>query len=166
MAKKKVFVRSAYNYDRDEVSRETGLNASGDGMTQQSFKEECDINTIVRRFGLTGHVPQGVRAPTYGMFDGVNDFHTAANAIAKARESFDAMPADVRRRFENDPGRFVEFCSDPKNLAEMRKMGLAVPEKVVETPPASKSEVKDDSGTKGGAAKAPSSSGEPEKDSK
>ena len=48
------------------------------------------------------------------------------NMIARAHESFDALPADVRARFGNDPGAFVEFCSDEKNLPAMREMGLAV----------------------------------------
>lgn len=128
-----VFVRSPFNYDADEVSRETGTDCSvEESMTQQSFKEECDINTIVKRFGVTGMMPQNVVPPTYQTFTGVIDYHTAMNAIAKARESFDQMSAEVRAKFQNDPQKFVEFCSNKDNLAEMRKMGLAMPEVVVD----------------------------------
>jgi hypothetical protein len=38
-----------------------------------------------------------------------------------------ALPADIRFRFLNDPGRFVDFCSDPANRDEMSKMGLLRP---------------------------------------
>lgn len=123
-----VFVRTPYNYDVEAVSRETGILEEMESMTNQSFKEECDINTIVRRFGVTGQVPAGIRVPTYQMFEDIFDFHSAMNTIAEARESFDQLPATVRRRFENDPQKFVAFCADPKNLPEMRKMGLAIPE--------------------------------------
>lgn len=129
-------LRSAYNYDRESVSFGHGTDFSeSEDMAQQSFKEECDINTIVRRFGVTGAMMQNVSPPTYQTFDGIFDYHTAMNAIAKARESFDAMSADVRARFKNDPQEFVKFCSDEKNLDEMRKMGLAVPAKSVDNAP-------------------------------
>ena len=51
----KVFCRSEYNYDRDKVSEETGLNCKDLSLAKQSFADECDINNIVKRFGLTGH---------------------------------------------------------------------------------------------------------------
>jgi len=118
------FVRSAYNYDRNAASDESALECPEPTMTQQSFAQEVDINTIVKRFGISGEMPTGIRMPTYGDFTGVSDFHTAMNAVALANESFDAMPAEVRARFNNDPEQFVHFCSDQNNLDEARKMGL------------------------------------------
>lgn len=118
------FLRSAYNYDRDSVSTETGLKCEDESLTKQSFAEECDINTIVRRFGVDGILPQNVRMPTYDDFTMVTDFKSAMDAVAKARESFDAMPAAVRAKFQNDPAAFVDFCSDDKNLDEAVKLGL------------------------------------------
>lgn len=91
---------------------------------KQEFRDECDINTIVKRFGITGKMPQGVRMPMFGDFDQVSNFHEAANAIAAARESFSAMPAEVRSRFNNDPEVFVQFCGDEANRAEAIKLGL------------------------------------------
>ena len=80
---KEVFVRSPYNYDAELVSDETGLDCLDVSLTKQSFVEECDINTIVRRFGLTGELPDGVRAPTFGDFTEVVDFKTACDAVAR-----------------------------------------------------------------------------------
>lgn len=96
-------------------------------MAKQEFKDETDINTILRRFAVTRQLPESVRMPTYGDFTGLTDFHEAMNAIVAARESFMEMPASVRKRFDNDPGEFVAFCSNPNNLDEARKMGLAPP---------------------------------------
>lgn len=113
-------------YDRAAVSDATGLDCSeSEDMTKQEFREEVDINTLVRRFHLSGELPQGVRMPEYGDFIGVDSYHDAANAIAQANESFAAMPAEIRERFGNDPEAFVEFCLEPSNLEEARKMGLA-----------------------------------------
>lgn len=113
-------------YHANEVSDATGLDCSeSEDMAKQEFREEVDINTLVRRFHLTGELPQGVRLPEYGDFIGVDSYHEAANVMAMANESFSAMPAEVRERFGNDPGAFVEFCLDRDNLEECRKMGLA-----------------------------------------
>ena len=98
-----IFLRSPFNYDRDAVSVETGLECQDKTLAQQQFLEDSDINTIVRRFKLTGQLPDNVRAPQYADFEGVFDYQTAMNAIRQAQESFNAMPADVRSRFANEP---------------------------------------------------------------
>ncbi|AXH73466.1 MAG: internal scaffolding protein [Microviridae sp.] len=123
----KIFLRTEFNYDTNKASRESGLECKEETMTKQAFAEECDINTIVRRFGLTGQLPENVRAPTYGDFTEIPNFHAAMNSIVMAREAFDKMPADIRYRFANDPGRFVDFCSDDRNRAEAEKLGLVYP---------------------------------------
>lgn len=130
MSFKPVFVRSGNNYDMNSVSDETGLRCDDPSLTQQQFKEESDINTIVERFGLTGELPNNVRAPMYADFVEAIDFHSAMNAIRQAEESFMAMPADVRARFGNDPGRFVDFVNDDSNRAEAEKLGLVLPKAV------------------------------------
>ncbi|QXP08168.1 MAG: internal scaffolding protein [Arizlama microvirus] len=121
------FLRTAFNYDRDLASLESALECADASMTQQSFQEECDINTIVRRFGLTGQLPVGVRAPTFGDFTGVFDFQSALGAVRDAEQAFNRMPADVRSRFGNDPNAFVNFCSDDRNREEAERLGLVLP---------------------------------------
>lgn len=122
-------------YDSEAASRESAIDFSdARDRTQQSHAPETDINGIVKRFKVTGVIPEGVRRPTYGDFDGVTDFRTAMDAILAAEKSFSAMPSDVRARFGNDPALFVEFCNDENNLEEMRKLGLAVPAKAPPEP--------------------------------
>ena len=126
MARSRV-IRTEGNYDFEQVSNDTGLLCLDPSLAVQSQKDEADINTIVRNFGVTGRIPEGVRVPSYGDFDLANDYRTCLEAIREAEASFMAMPADVRTRFDNDPQLFLEFCADSNNLAEMRKLGLAVP---------------------------------------
>lgn len=132
-----MFVRNPYNYDTMEASNESGLKCEDESLAQQHQKEEADINTIVRRFGLTGQLPDNVRIPQYGDFTGITDYQTALNAVKAADEAFMELTADIRSRFENDPEKFVEFCLNAENSEELVKMGLAVksPE-VVEAPKA------------------------------
>lgn len=121
------FIRGPYNYDMDAVSKATGSKIEGPSLAKQQFAEECDINTIVRRFGLTGELPEGVRMPTYGDFTMVKDFKSAMDALALANEAFEEMPAEVRARFHNSTEEFVAFCSDDANLDEAIKLGLVPP---------------------------------------
>lgn len=122
-----VFLRTPYNYDTDAASDESALSCLDPSLAKQSFADECDINTIVNRFGLGYEMPENVAAPVYGDFtEQINDYHTAMNFIAAAHESFDALHADVRSRFNNDPGQFVDFVNDPVNGPELVRMGLAV----------------------------------------
>lgn len=120
-------VRDWYDGKAKERSDACALECKDESLTVQSQKDDADINVLLKRFGITGVLPQNVRPPVYADFDAIIDYKSAMDAISAARDSFMAMPADVRDRFKNDPQEFVEFCSNPANLEEMRKLGLAVP---------------------------------------
>lgn len=126
-----MFVRSSFNFDRDAVSNETGLSCPEESLAIQSAEEESNINTIVRRFGLTGEMPNQVAMPHSGEFHNIPDFHTAMNLIRTTQEAFLTVPADVRARFGNDPQAFMHFVEDDANRDEARRMGLLKPEPVV-----------------------------------
>lgn len=123
----KIEPRHAYNYDADSVSKQTGLKCEDPSRTIQSQAKEADINTIARNFGLTGTLPQIQRLPLNEDFMDVMDFHTAMNQLKAAQASFDSLPAQIRSRFDNDPGLFVDFCSTEGNEAELEKLGLLPP---------------------------------------
>lgn len=132
-----MIARSQKAYDRDAVSDETALRCPPEeDMTRQEFKDETDINTILRRFNISGELPQNVRMPTYGDFEGITSYHDAANVMRAAEESFNAMPAEIRERFGNDPAAFVEFCEQPENLEEARRMGLVPAAELADPTPA------------------------------
>jgi len=124
--------RAAFGYDEKEASSEVALSCQDESLTVQSDMEDADINTIVRRFGLTGEMPGNVRLPSYEDYDEVFDFRTAQQALIDARDSFMSLPAHVRSRFENDPQAFLEFIVDPANVDEAVALGLAV--KKTDTP--------------------------------
>lgn len=118
-----------------------GIRCLEPGKAIQSQKEESDINTIVKRFGLSGQLPQNVRTPLNEDFDGVFDYQSAMNMVLDADRAFRAMPADVRKRFGNDPAEFMDFVSVPENQEEARKLGLALPVVVEDIPPPVRVEV-------------------------
>ncbi|QXP07834.1 MAG: internal scaffolding protein [Arizlama microvirus] len=96
-------------------------------MTQQNFKDECDINNIVNAFVNTGMVDHGTgKTPRYDDVSDVVDFHTSQNLLSQANEVFDALPLKLRRRFKT-PVEFLDFIADRDNLDEARTLGLLKP---------------------------------------
>lgn len=116
--------RVPYRYDVDTASLASGLFCPEPTRTQQQFKDETDINTIAKNFGMTGRLPECVRMPTFADFEDVVDYQTALNAGRRASQSFMQMPATVRERFQNDPQQFLEFCSSDANRVEAISLGL------------------------------------------
>jgi Chlamydia-phage Chp2 scaffold (Chlamy_scaf) len=65
--------------------------------------------------------------PVYLDVSDVPDLMGAHALIAAAESAFMTLPASVRREFDNDPIRFVEYAQDPANLDQMRAWKLAPP---------------------------------------
>jgi len=122
--KKLPFLRTPYNYDTDAASNESGLHCEDASLAQQHFKDECDINNILRQFNVTGLLPETTISPRYGDFSGITDYHTALNQVIAAENEFMALPATLRARFENDPALLIEFLENPENKNEAIKLGL------------------------------------------
>lgn len=99
-----------------------------DSHVQQHLREETDINNIMSKYYKTGSITHlAGKAGQYGDFSDVTDYKTGLERILAADELFSSLPAKTRQRFSNDPAEFIEFATDPDNLDEMRKMGLAPP---------------------------------------
>lgn len=100
---------------------------------RQSFKDECDINNILKKYQKTGVVDW--LAKHEGTYADVSafDFMSAQMTIVEAKRMFGDLPSSVRKRFSNDPAEFLLFMEDDSNLEEAIKLGLAT-RKVVEEP--------------------------------
>jgi len=122
--KKSPFLRTPYNYDLDAASNESGLHCEDATLTQQHFKDECDINNILRQFNITGQLPQQTLSPRYGDFTGISDYQTALNQVIAAEDEFMRLPADLRARFDNDPAQLIDFLEKSDNKDEAIKLGL------------------------------------------
>jgi len=106
-----------------------------EGMTKQSFRDECNINKIMAKFQRTGLINHYAKhAPQYMDIPAI-DYHEALNIVADAESMFEELPSTIRAQFENDPHKFLEFVQDPNNLDKMREMGLAKPSQAPESPP-------------------------------
>jgi phage internal scaffolding protein len=140
---KKPLLRTPYNYDPNQYSIQTGLNCPPETKAQQQFKDECDINTIVRNFGITGQIPNTAKIASYGDFSGVDDYHSALLQINASNEAFMALPASLRERFHHDPANLIKFLENDRNREEAVQLGLVdkkIDVTVLPTPGAEKTE--------------------------
>jgi len=120
--------RAPGNYDANDASVAASLSEFGPTRTQRHQQDETDINLIVKRYNQTGILPQSALQPLYGDFESI-DFQDAQDRIIAARRAFMLIPANIRSRFDNDPGKFVEFASNPENNDELVRLKLRDPPK-------------------------------------
>jgi len=108
------------------VGRRVQFICESPSRTKQAMKDECDINSIMKRYERTNTITHLEKRAAY--FDDVSevpDFATAIAVVSQAEDMFMSLPAVLRKEFDNDPIRYVEFCANPDNLPRLRELGLA-----------------------------------------
>ena len=120
MPKTKIIFRTAYG-EKLKVQLTTN-----DSRTEQSHKEECDINNILKQHNRTGQLDH-VRS-NEGIYDDFTeyDYQNSMNIIATANSMFEELPSQMRNKFENDPSKFLNFVHNEKNNEEMYEMGIKI----------------------------------------
>lgn len=116
-------IKSAYEL-HDRVQLDTG----SDSEVQQCFKDECDMNFILRKHqktGLLDHV--NTYKGDYADLSEPVDYQTALNVVISAESAFSSLPSNIRKQFENSPHKFLEFVNNPDNIDSLRDLGLAKP---------------------------------------
>lgn len=89
-----------------------------DGRTKQSFKDSCDVNSIIRRAQRAGALSHLDRfGGQYGDFENF-DFFEAQLKIKQAQEIFSALPRELKKEFNNDPSQFFAAANAAPDSAE------------------------------------------------
>lgn len=103
-------------------------DCSGPSLTQQHFKDHTDIKILIDRYRSSDQIPYTMdKPPQYGDFV-TGDFTEVMQIITAAQDDFMNLSSDLRARFSNNPAKFLDFVVDPKNLDEMRRLGLLRPD--------------------------------------
>lgn len=115
----------------------------GSSRTKQADRDQCDIQKLMNSFTRTGdltHISESLG--TYGDFTNPLTYREAHTQLAEAQQAFESFPSRIRERMRNDPGYFLDFMSDGKNLDEQIELGLVEapkgykkPEDTVVNPP-------------------------------
>lgn len=117
--------------ERTDGSVRVALRCKEPSRVRPEFKDDADINVLVDRAMRTGHLEERAVPPVFGDFTNVPSWEEANLFIADARQRFMELPADVRKRFNNDAGQLVAAWtavnngSAPEHLVdELVQLGL------------------------------------------
>lgn len=94
-------------------------------MTDQSFKKDCDVNTVIARFKKTGQITHLARTQgVYADLSETKDLLSSIMEVQRANDAFMTLPSQLRAKLNNSPADFIEWINDPKNDEEAIKYGL------------------------------------------
>lgn len=127
MAKFRFKYRLPYDMEADEREGDLAATAFEDEhLTQQQFAQDCDLNVLAVRFGLTGKpLPIEALDPSYyGDMTDVPDLRSALDLVNDAKNKFMDLPSRIRTRFDNSPAKLWSFVNDPENADEAVRLGL------------------------------------------
>lgn len=96
----------------------------GESRTEQHHKGMVDINRMVQRYQKTGLLPQRGTPGFYGDFTQVSDYQSCLHAVHSAQDAFMALPAQVRKEFDNDPAKLLVFLDNPANADKAMELGI------------------------------------------
>ena len=122
MTSKKVIPFRTHYSPQLRVTFET----EGESLTEQQFAEESKIINKIRKYDSQGFFDSINQNPgQYNDFTQVRDLADAIEQIEQARDAFQTIPSDVRKKFNNSPSEFFDFASKESNYDELVKLGLA-----------------------------------------
>ena len=99
-----------------------------DGRTKQSFRDETDINQILKRAQKSGTISHLTKYEArYGDFSNF-DFFEAQLQLAKGGEIFADLPMELRREFNQSPAEFFDYVNDPANKDDLARLLPALAE--------------------------------------
>lgn len=121
------FPHATHDFFKPLAARDPGISDWGPSLTRQEFAEDCDINVIMDRFATTGIPPANMRegGAYLDLTDMPEDLQSTLEMLKNAETAFMTLPATVRREFDNDPVKFVDFASNPANSDKMVEWGLS-----------------------------------------
>lgn len=118
---------------RPRVHPERGTTS----RTKQSFREESDVNSIMRKYLSTGMITHlAAKPPQYGDFTNVDDYLSAMTRVRAAEADFQRLPATVRDYVDNDPAELVRLVNDPVALQAAIDAGIFPTEGLPQPAPA------------------------------
>lgn len=102
---------------------QVGLRCTSPMLTQQQYTEECNINSILKKFIQTG-ILDNIGPGVYADLGDAKDYRESLHVIKEAEEMFASLPSHIRDRFQNDPAQYLDFVHDENNLAEGQELGI------------------------------------------
>lgn len=111
----------------DNVSKRVRVQTvnKAPSKTQQQFADQCDVNKIIAKYKTTGEFQHIARKQGYyADVSEIGDYQQALDTVLAANHAFQALPAQLRLRFNNNPQELLEFIANPNNHDEGVKLGI------------------------------------------
>lgn len=102
-------------------SKKVGYSCIGPSLTDQSFKQECDIGFIIENYAKMGKSFDNTNLNYYDCTT-VQDFQNAQMIVAECKSNFEQLPSVERDRFKTVEN-YLEFISNKANLKECYEKG-------------------------------------------
>lgn len=97
---KRIKYRTQNDGKQDAISATAVIDCKDDpGITRQEFADECDVNTILRKFNAGGVYPQLNPVRMGEEIDYNIDLQDALTAVMYAREAHQQLPPALRQRY-------------------------------------------------------------------
>lgn len=104
-----------------------GFKSDEETLTQQQFKDECNVNNILAKYKKTGMINHvNKHQGQFGDFSGLEDYQTSLQKLKQAQDNFETLPSELRIKFGNDPAKLIEFLADEKNNEDAYNFGLKI----------------------------------------
>lgn len=119
--------RHQYDAAADEIeAKNTLIIITEPSLTRTEFRDEVDLNVMMQRMGVTdGSIPPLAPDERYfGDFTDAVDFRESLDRVREAEARFNALPADLRAKFANDPVELMKYVTNPENTLEAIELGL------------------------------------------
>lgn len=116
-------------FDKENWKEETGTFNNEPSLTDQSFKFDADINSIIVRMGGAPRTPVGNPVYSLDNYDTADwTFEDWQNQKAMLERRFLHLSPEMREYFGNAQN-FLKYCSNPDNY-ELQKDGMIAKEDI------------------------------------
>lgn len=133
------YTENELNRDRNKfkVDCQKAIEEGEPTLVEQNHKAETDINNIVKKHaGNLELIAKNQQLVEFTMDDiPTNDFQEMMQIMVNAKEAFQQVPSQIRKEFDNDAAKYLDFVRNPENKDRLIELGLAhAPEEIDKSP--------------------------------
>lgn len=117
-------------YSRYKLPVVTGLKCEEHSLTEQVYKDQCDLNFLIKKYGLdddpfalTMYLDPTSRKMQFVDTTQVPDLYAALAAQRNLRQIFDELDYTQKQKFNFSVEAFQDFCMSASE-DEIKKLGL------------------------------------------
>lgn len=99
----------------------------GPSMTKQSFKDDCDFNKLLKKFGVKTGLPSSL--PPGGVYmdtTAIPSSQQAHQQLLDAVAMFNQLPSKIRAKY-GSPAALLAALSDPLEASTLQTLGVTQP---------------------------------------